>query len=189
MTDRSGQSLLETIFALGILLFVVAAVLGLATSNIASQDQTQRRFIATNLARESIEVVRSLRDSNWLAGEQWDTNIVESSVAVPVFELNGSEWTGNWHLDFSSSNIDDDQAVVYLSNGIYNHSAIGEQTEYRRIITLRNICSDGGPTDEIVSLDESCQFRNGVEVTATVAWRERERERIIELRELLYGWK
>ena len=48
-----------TVFAIGVL-----AVLRLLTSNLVMMDKTENRTIATFLAKEGIEMVYSIRDSN-----------------------------------------------------------------------------------------------------------------------------
>jgi Tfp pilus assembly protein PilV len=48
-----------TVFAIGVL-----AVLRLLTSNLVMMDKTENRTIATFLAKEGIEMVYNMRDSN-----------------------------------------------------------------------------------------------------------------------------
>lgn len=63
---NSGQSLLETIMALGIILIAVTATIGLLISTMKTGKTSTNRIIAANLAREGIEAARQIRDSNWL---------------------------------------------------------------------------------------------------------------------------
>ena len=63
---HSAQSLLEAVIAIGI---IVAAVMGSTTlivSPITSGQNTQDNIVAINFAREGVEIVRGIRDSNWL---------------------------------------------------------------------------------------------------------------------------
>ena len=48
-----------TVFAIGVL-----AVLRLLTSNLVTMDKTENRTIATFLAKESLEMVYNMRDTN-----------------------------------------------------------------------------------------------------------------------------
>ena len=52
---HAGQSLLETVFAITILLIVVSAVLGLTAATQTGQHESETQVIANNLAREGIE--------------------------------------------------------------------------------------------------------------------------------------
>jgi|GEM_PF-1879740 len=66
---QSGQTLIETITALFILTMALVAGLSLAIYASTQSTNNRDRVIAANLAREGIEVIRMMRDSNWLAAE------------------------------------------------------------------------------------------------------------------------
>jgi len=67
--DQKGQSLIETIGAIFILTMALTTGLGLAVYAFSRSAVSQNEIIATNLAREGIDVVRMMRDSNWLAAD------------------------------------------------------------------------------------------------------------------------
>ena len=73
---QSGQSLIETIIAIFLLTTAMAAGVGLATYSFSTSSNSQNSIIASNLAREGVEVIRMMRDTNWLAddakGAAWD---------------------------------------------------------------------------------------------------------------------
>lgn len=75
-TAQSGQSLIETILAIFILTTTLTAGLGLTIYAFSSSTTSQNEIVASNLAREGVEAVRMMRDSNWLAGDvkggAWD---------------------------------------------------------------------------------------------------------------------
>src|SRR5688572_114581 len=73
--DSRGQTLLEVIIALGIISTAVSAALTLTSSALNAGSQSHHQLVAGNLGREAIEAVRSIRDSNWLAGTAWDTGL------------------------------------------------------------------------------------------------------------------
>ena len=68
MQHSDGQTLIETIVAIFVLTTGLAAGLGLAIYAFGASSEIVERITATGLAREGIEVIRSKRDSNWLAG-------------------------------------------------------------------------------------------------------------------------
>jgi type II secretory pathway pseudopilin PulG len=72
--SQSGQSLIETIVAIFILVTALVAGLSLALYAVSSSANNKNQIVASNLAREGIEVVRMMRDSNWLMAED-DANI------------------------------------------------------------------------------------------------------------------
>ena len=67
--NSNGQSLIETIVAIFILTTALSAGVGLAIYAFGSSQVTLNEITATNLAREGVDVVHMMRDSNWLAGD------------------------------------------------------------------------------------------------------------------------
>ena len=65
---------MEAIIAVGIIVTVIITALGLGIYTTRVGRTSQNRIIAMNLAREGIEVVRNIRDSNWLKREQGVTH-------------------------------------------------------------------------------------------------------------------
>lgn len=72
MKNKSGFTLIEVIIAITVFAIGVLAVLRLITQNLVTLDSTQSRTTATFLAKEWMELVYNMRDSNidkWLP---WD---------------------------------------------------------------------------------------------------------------------
>lgn len=67
--NQAGQSLIETIMAIFILTMALTTGLGLTIYAFSNAAVSQNEIVASNLAREGIEVVRMMRDSNWLASD------------------------------------------------------------------------------------------------------------------------
>jgi type II secretory pathway pseudopilin PulG len=64
--QQSGQTLIETIVAIFILVTALSAGLGVALTAMQTSEVSKKQLVATNLAREGIDIVRMMRDSNWL---------------------------------------------------------------------------------------------------------------------------
>ncbi len=62
----AGITLIETVVAISILTIGVASIVGTALYTFSTYNRTLLRLTALNLARESVEVVRNIRDTNWL---------------------------------------------------------------------------------------------------------------------------
>jgi len=187
--NQKGQGLLEMVFAIGILVIVATSILALAISNVTGQQESEVQIIANNLSREAIEVVRSARDSNWLAGNTWDIGLV-SGTAIVIFD----PLTNSWQIDFDFS---DQDTNIYLTNlGVYTNLPAGNLTVYRRLVEIYNIClveSGGNQGQEIIGeLEQDCspdQQKVGLKVIAKVFWNQKGRDRQIQLQDLLYAWK
>ncbi|MBI4090961.1 MAG: GIY-YIG nuclease family protein [Candidatus Komeilibacteria bacterium] len=65
----TGFTLIEGVIALAIISTALIVGLTLAYSNLIAAQNNSDRIIATNLAREGLEVMRNIRDSNWLRRE------------------------------------------------------------------------------------------------------------------------
>jgi type II secretory pathway pseudopilin PulG len=64
--DQQGQTLIETLVAIFILTMGIASALGLAVYANTSASNITKQIVATGLAREGIESVKNMRDTNWL---------------------------------------------------------------------------------------------------------------------------
>lgn len=66
MKTQAGQTLIETVVAIFILVMGVTAAVGLAIYVLNASTNVTKQIIATGLAREGIEAVKNMRDTNWL---------------------------------------------------------------------------------------------------------------------------
>lgn len=191
-----GQSLLETVFALGVLITIIVATIALTTSSIASYSQSEYAGIANNLAREGVEVVRNIRDTNWLASSTipWYQGLLtDDQTAVPVFDATN----GAWVLDFSPDSITDQTAQLYqyplIDGGAYTHTVTEQLTPYRRLIALESVCINAATGVETVT--DSCvdgsteDWVGALRIAVTVAWSERNRDHALTIHDVLYDWK
>lgn len=68
MQKQKGQTLIETLVAAFILAMGITAALGLASYSLNATTQIKQQVIAMGLAREGVEVIKNMRDTNWLKG-------------------------------------------------------------------------------------------------------------------------
>ena len=185
-TKPRGQGLMEMIFAIGILLLVVSAVLGIATANVVGHSASELQITANNLAREGIEVARSIRDTNWIAGNDWDSGLVGTgNFALAHFDAAANDW----QLEFFTN--DPDELLYVTSAGVYSHDDSGQPTVFRRTLILQSICIDSLSfgAEEIKVTCDLAEQKIGLHIRSVVRWDERGRQRIITLEDLLYDWK
>lgn len=64
--SQSGQTMIETLAAIFILVMGITAAVGLAVFAYSSSTNVTKQIIATGLAREGLEAVKNMRDTNWL---------------------------------------------------------------------------------------------------------------------------
>jgi Tfp pilus assembly protein PilV len=61
--NNRGQTLIEVVTSLGLILIVVAALIGLGIVALKTSSSSRNRTVAAKLANEEMELVRSFRDS------------------------------------------------------------------------------------------------------------------------------
>lgn len=87
VTHRPAQSLLEGVMAVGVILISTISATTLIVTTITAGQSSQDKIVAANLAREAIEVVRAVRDGNWLKRDQ---NILDGTT---IYEWNDDNRT------------------------------------------------------------------------------------------------
>ncbi len=75
MLFSRGQSLIETLVALTILIIGILGAVSLSIYTIRAGASSKDDIIAENLAREGIEAVRWLRDDNWVKEAGWNKGL------------------------------------------------------------------------------------------------------------------
>src|SRR5579884_1105677 len=97
---QSGQTLLETVVAIGILTMGLISAATLATYSFRAAQQDNDEIIGTALARQGIEAVKNIRDQNWL-----QDNLVDCSAQLGVGQFCYQNWLqgispGDYDLQF-----------------------------------------------------------------------------------------
>lgn len=182
----------------------VASALTLMTSAVRATKVSETQIVAGNLAREGVEVVRALRDSNWLAGAAFDDGFVGAGndyTAIPIFNPATSIWT----LNFTPNAITDARAVVYRyskSDPTVTQAALGLMiqnsgtttptdtvaTQFRRLLRLNPLCASGS-TYTIITTGTCSTAKIGVQVISTVQWSVSGATKSITLEERLMDWR
>jgi type II secretory pathway pseudopilin PulG len=192
--SNRGETMVEVLIALMVL--VIGAVGALRLLGIAGINNqiTKERVEATNLAREGIEAVRNIRDTNWLrfAGERricWnnldysacndvdddgiaDLPIRNNQQYIAIYNPNTFRWELSndglgGRLDIGDGEIfnDDDYRLKEDSiTGLLGYSA-GEDSIYYREIYTEYLDADQTP-----AIDEDA---NILRVTSRVQWIDR----------------
>ena len=77
-----GFTLIETIVAVGIIVIGLVSALTLITTSLFYVSNIGDRLIAANLAAEGLEVVRNIRDNNWLQSLSWNNGLANGDYKV-----------------------------------------------------------------------------------------------------------
>lgn len=215
-STRAGQTLLESLLAIGIILVGVVSLISLLISLNQTAASTLSQSVATQLAAEGLEAVHFIRDSNWLKIEdgqtseyydglrsstgdyegiyRWDRTAAVPDDAITIAVLPGSDITTTEALVYQD-------ASGYFRQDDSAPPADWTATKYRRWITLYPVCRDTTAvtttTEQVMTVSGSdcgTEFGSsyeeiGIKVKVTVQWPEPGRTVNYVIEEILYNWK
>lgn len=217
--NQKGQGLLEATIAIGMIMLGLGAILTLTLQNISATTASSQRITALHLAREAIEVVRGIRDSNWLrinnppVGEtpQWDDGLVDdSSCSSPdcggaslIFHPSQTDPDPLFTLSFfGSRDIEGEPFRLYKNSSTHYWSQIQNtddiDTGFRRLIKIDPVCKD--KITQVISVSEgaeSClsgEEKIGLRVLVETSWPTAGvfggvTRRSLALTEYIYNWR
>lgn len=158
--SAKGFTLLETMIAVAVITVAMVAVTQLSQRALLYNRIASSKHTASYLAQEGLEIVRNIRDTNWL--EQRD------NPQVPWDEGLGA---GDWEADFNDASLTAYQGrLLKVDSGFYNYDT-GQDTKFQRKITLQKPGADT------------------LQVSVQVIWQESGAPYSASLQGLLYNWR
>jgi hypothetical protein len=168
---KKGSMFLELMIAMFVLMVGIAGSIGLIHKTIAASSANSNQLTATYLAQEAIEVIRNIRDSNFINEKDYVDGIYSSIDDHCSFCF----------VEYDSTSIDgientSEDNIIYYKNDFFSHDTGGEETIFKRSIATRNIDIDTYPT-------------NRIKVVVTVSWSEKGEDYETIIPTHLYNWK
>jgi Tfp pilus assembly protein PilV len=122
--NKKGFSLGEIMLSIFVLSIGLVGTIGLIANNIKNASDTRDSIIASELVQEGVELVRNIRDNNWIAGRT-----TFDGVFLPAGAVN------NCRVDKNSTQVACGLSYVLNTDGsgYYVHSA-GSSTKFQRKI-------------------------------------------------------
>ena len=157
-----GFTIIEVIIAITVMTVGILGTYLLVSHFYQHTSLSEQRLTAAYLASEGIEIVKNIRDSNWLQGEAWNNGIL----------------VGSWEADYKdTTGLFDayDGDPLYLENsGFYGYDSTGATlVPFKREI---EICTSIPGSDGIIY------------VSSTVSWSERGKPYSVKIEEKLFNW-
>lgn len=174
----SGFSLVGLLIAAFIIVIITIASSALFGQAQRASSIARQEFIATNVAREGLELVHGVRDTNWFTSDErtrWlDHGLC--SDGVNSFSENNRTIIIDAATVRNGGTAQNGSGVLYIKSGTNEWSldSSGTQTPFTRIITID--CSTKGSDPEFIT------------VTSTVSWQQAGQPKSVELKEKLYNW-
>jgi len=158
-TPQQGFTLLELMISIFIISIGVIAIFSVTAKYTQQTASTRESLVASYLGQEGVEIVKNIRDINWVKGNGWNSGLTSCSSGCEA--------------DYASSSlVSSTSRYLYIDNatGFYQYtpgSEGGVVTPYKRIITVTNPGSDE------------------VDIQVDVTWN----GYTITVKENLYNWK
>ncbi len=167
-------SLLETIVVLFIVAVGLVSILSLTVDSLRAQNLNRSNLVAYNLAIEGIELVKNIRDTNFILNSSttpvfWNKNI-EGSVAGMRYKVDYANYTPVNVSNISECRL---QLTTGADPNFYIHQAGLPDSAYSRMITVTSADSD--PASSTVS--------------SLVEWLDGGQTYQLELTTMLYDWE
>ena len=190
---------MELIVALFILVVAITATIVLIVTSINAGRDSRDKLVGTNLAREALEIVRNIRDSNWTdpASTAWHEGLTDGSTAVPIVD-----GTSAFSLDFTVNNFLEINWTRLRETGgkYFQDSAANGNSRYYRMLYISRICRDGSDDDNIAvdpANNDACGVgvhslytqEVGLRVIAEVRYPSADSDKKVQLEERLYDWQ
>ncbi len=165
--SQTGFTMIETIIAIFIVLIGVVGAYGIMTNLTSYGTISPSRLTAVYLAKEGIEVIRNIRDTNWLEGHSWNEGLASSAVCAPSDE-------NSCIIAWDSADLQaTDGTVPFLKidtgTGRYNYAS-GTTTIFKRKIIITAPVADY------------------LLVTVKIEWNDQGKPYSLTTRERLYNW-
>lgn len=175
MKQRFGFSIVEVMIALAVLSLAAAAFWSAAASSLRAVRIARQELQAAQLAQEGIEIVRSMRDDNYVrnwrkdgvgqspgcvAGGNWRTNLCNDIFPGLI------AWKGQFDERFLEIQLvpDGGQSLMLRdTNGFLQYSRPGVFSNFRRVISVTT------PLDDPATTGIREDF-SSLRVTSTINW-------------------
>ncbi len=191
--NNLGQGLIEVIVAIAIIASGLTAALSLTSTATKGSRISTQQIVAANLAREGVEIVRNIRDSNWLQNNNWLTGLVSGTDYNGVLRYNQS--TDTWSIDFTSNAMGSNTELVRSASGRYLSildDPNGYKTGFNRFLEMALICENPSNNNIVIRYTgQSCPngYTNiGLKVISQVDWLEDGKTKTFMIEENLYNW-
>jgi prepilin-type N-terminal cleavage/methylation domain-containing protein len=155
-----GFTLLEIIIVIFVVLVGLTGPLSLITQTINLTTNSSSRLIAAYLGQEGIEIVRNIRDGNWLEQRTATTTPWNDGLAA-----------GDWEADYNDNGLTTStERNLKINGGFYNYDS-GTETKFKRKITIT-------PEEDYI-----------LKVSIQTQWEDRGKSYQMTVQENLYNWR
>jgi len=169
--SKRGFTLIEVIVSILVVTVGVSAAYIVIQQIISYTYQVSSRLTAAYLAKEGIEIVRNIRDTNWIEGEDWDEGLKNCYASENKYceaDYNDTQAMTRYGILCVDPPCVDQFQPLKINSGFYSYENGPETKFYREIITKPGA---------------------NLEVTVLVWWAEKGKTYgPVTVQEVLYDW-
>ncbi|MFM2374411.1 MAG: hypothetical protein RLZZ234_406 [Candidatus Parcubacteria bacterium] len=152
-----GFTLIEALVAISVMLLSIGGPMAIAQKGIQNTVYARDQIVAFYIAQEGVELIRSIRDDNALAGVNWRTkisaaacvNAAGSGCGIDVDNMNFIDcaWSAGTacNLYYRAGGLS-----IGADRGIYAHDTSGQPTIYSRSIKVLSVSGNEVSVDVTV---------------------------------------
>lgn len=168
--SQNGFTLIEILAVIFVVTVGIAAVYSLVQNVMVSSRLASYQLRASYLAQEGTEIVRSVRDTNWLeagtGSNEWDEGFPDPG-GTSYYQVDYEDLGAVDPIDPSGNWVGNGDYLKVDGNGY--HYGSGDRTPFKRKVTVTN---DG----------------DYLEVTVEVSFELKGQQHTVQTKELLYNW-
>lgn len=127
MTTPKGFTLIELLIATSVIVVGIGGAFMSVQQGISAIDYCNSRFIAAFLAQEGVEIIKNIRDTNFLESNSWDNGLSD----------------GDYEVQYIAPRIAiySDSCLVKNEHDFYNYTS-GNNTKFKRKIQITSASPD-----------------------------------------------
>lgn len=166
LKNNRGFSMIELMASIFILSFGIIVIYNVFSNFIVMTNTVSSRLTAVYLAKEGMEIVKNVRDNNFINDENWDNdiNICSSGCQADYKAGTASETSVNKIKNYNAN-----QFLMMNSDGFYGYDS-GIASKFKRKITITS------------------QGSNALKVVTQVFWNYNGKDISFETTGYLYNW-
>jgi len=178
---NKGFTVLELLISIFVISIGIISSYSVVQQVFSYTFRSNNRLTAAYLGKEGIEIVRNIRDTNWLEGDisgekDWDAGLHDGSTASYQADYETLTFLATQKNDCSGSSCEAYTGEFLKFDGDYYNYSLGSDTKYKRRIEITPHGLDPNNPDKLKVLVE-------------VMWMEKGISQNIIIREDLYDWK
>lgn len=173
--DKQGFSLVEVMVVMSVVVIGLLGIASLSTQNIQAQNLNDQELVASMLAQEGIELVRNIRDRNWIT--ESDPTQWKKDIDFPAdFTLDYNDNVPDHTITIPLNNAEYASTELYIKDGFYSYDNTGTPSGFHRYLVTE-------------SMTETSDINDAIKVTCYVKWRSAGRDQSYNIEAHLYHWR